>query len=85
MNDKINPVLPPSGLAGYGPLALQPRASTGRWEEFSYGGPPGIRSYFCLHTIHIFDRHAADGRDAPRLHTDSGGVSGGNGLEPARR
>jgi poly(hydroxyalkanoate) depolymerase family esterase len=46
MDEKVIPIQPPSGLAGYGPLALQPRASTGRWEEFSHGGPSGSRSYF---------------------------------------
>jgi poly(hydroxyalkanoate) depolymerase family esterase len=47
MDEKVIPPPPRTGLAGSGPLALQPRrAGTGRWEGFTYAGPPGSRSYF---------------------------------------
>lgn len=44
MDEKVIPLQPPTGLAGYGPLALQP--SLGRWQGFTYAGPSGSRSYF---------------------------------------
>ena len=44
MDEKVIPLQPPTGLAGYGPLALQP--SLGRWQGFAYAGPSGSRSYF---------------------------------------
>ena len=38
---------PPAGPADYGSLALQTRlGGAGRWELFTYGGPPGSRRYF---------------------------------------
>ena len=44
MDEKVIPLQPPTGLAGYGPPALQP--SLGRWQGLTYAGPSGSRSYF---------------------------------------